>query len=531
MDPHTTIFAIPFIIILLAFPTLSQRQHLITCLNNGGVTNITTQHHQPYPSLLNSSIQNLRYAQPSLNKPTAIIFPTTKRQVAVTIRCLRRHSLTIRLRSGGHSYEGLSSYADPPFALVDLANLKRIKVDTGSETAWVEAGATLGELYYTVAASSGVHGFAGGMCSTVGAGGQISGGGYGALVRKYGLAADNVVDVAMVDAGGAILDRRAMGEEVFWAVRGGGGGNWGAVVSWKVSLGRVPDTVTAFQVTVAGAADRIAQLWHQWQVVAPSLEDEFFLQSAIMAGADQANPINMLFMGLYLGPKPSALTSITTSFPELGVREEDCREMTWVEAMIYVRGDPNVVSVNDLRNRFTFEKTFTKSKADFVRSPIPEDALAGALELVARQPKGSLLLDPYGGMNDRIESGSIPFPHRAGNLYAIEYFVNWGEEDDGERNAYIEWIDRIYDYMEPYVAKNPRTVYVNNVDLDLGTIDWSNHSMDGLRAVEAARVWGEKYFLGNYDRLVRAKTLIDPDNVFKHPQSIPPLISRRSITD
>ncbi|KAF3325200.1 berberine bridge enzyme [Carex littledalei] len=98
-----------------------------------------------------------------------------------------------------YSYEGLSyttsiSYSyHTPFGIIDLTNLNRVEVDYSSATAWVEAGATVGEIYYNVAVkSNGTLGFTAGSCATVGSGGHISGGGFGVLSRKYGLAADNV---------------------------------------------------------------------------------------------------------------------------------------------------------------------------------------------------------------------------------------------------------------------------------------------------------------------------------------------------
>lgn len=71
----------------------------------------------------------------------------------------------------------------------------------------------------------------------------------------------------------------------------------------------------------------------------------------------------------------------------------------------------------------------------------------------------------------------------------------------------------LYKYMEPSVTHSPRASYVNFLDLDLGT---------GQGSVEEARIWGEKYFGANFDRLVDAKTKVDPANNFNNPQSIPP---------
>ncbi|PHT29975.1 hypothetical protein CQW23_30474 [Capsicum baccatum] len=126
--------------------------------------------------------------------------------------------------------------------MLDLSNLNEIKIDLNEETAWVQAGATLGELYYAIAKRSKVHGFPGGVCFSVGTGGLISGGGLGALTSKFGLAAVNVVDARVMDVNGNILDRE-MNEDLFWAVRGGGGASFGVIVPWKLKLVRVPEKV------------------------------------------------------------------------------------------------------------------------------------------------------------------------------------------------------------------------------------------------------------------------------------------------
>ncbi|GAY33868.1 hypothetical protein CUMW_008430 [Citrus unshiu] len=84
-------------------------------------------------------------------------------------------NLQIRVRSGGHDFEGLSYVCHVPFVVIDLLNLSEISVDAAEQTAWVQAGATLGQLYYRIAEKSKNLGFPGGLCPTVGVGGHISG--------------------------------------------------------------------------------------------------------------------------------------------------------------------------------------------------------------------------------------------------------------------------------------------------------------------------------------------------------------------
>ena len=79
--------------------------------------------------------------------------------------------------------------------------------------------------------------------------------------------------------------------------------------------------------------------------------------------------------------------------------------------------------------------------------------------------------------------------------------------------------------MSSYVSKSPRAAYVNYLDLDLGTNDWANATggTSGSKSVARAASWGDRYFFTNFDRLVRAKSKVDPENVFNNAQSIPPL--------
>ncbi|OIT26206.1 reticuline oxidase-like protein [Nicotiana attenuata] len=158
-------------------------------------------------------------------KPTVITLPNRKEELVSTILCCRQKS-----------YEGTSyvSFDGSPFVIIDLMTLDDVSVDLDSETAWAQGGATIGQTYYAIAKASDVHAFSTGSGPTVGSRGHISGGGFGLLSRKFGPAADIVVDALLIDADGRLLDLKAMGGDVFWAIRGGGGGNWGIIYAWKI---------------------------------------------------------------------------------------------------------------------------------------------------------------------------------------------------------------------------------------------------------------------------------------------------------
>ncbi|OAY36345.1 reticuline oxidase [Manihot esculenta] len=532
--PAIPSFLFIFIFFLLAPPLCALHDQLTSCLSYNHITNFTffpsTENDSTaYFNLLEFSIQNLRFAEPTIPKPLAIVQPESVDQLVKTVTCCREGLLEIRVRCGGHSYEGTSSVASDgaPFIIIDMMNLNKVSVELEGEVAFVEGGATLGETYSAIAEASSVHGFSAGSCPTVGVGGHIGGGGFGLLSRKYGLAADNVVDALLVDARGRLLDRKAMGEDVFWAIRGGGGGVWGIVYAWKIKLLKVPQVVTCFTVSRPGTKTHVAKLINKWQYVAPRLDGDFYVSCFVGAGLPETKTpgISATFKGFFLGPRNEAMAILNKIFPELGILEEDCKEMSWIESILFFSGLSKGSSVSDLKNRYLQGKQYFKAKSDYVKREISLAGINGALDILEKEPKGYVILDPYGGMMDKISGEAIAFPHRKGNLFAIQYMVEWKEKDNNKSKEYIDWVREFYNSMTPFASWGPRAAYINYMDFDLGVMKMLKMRVPSRDAVEAARVWGEKYFLKNFDRLVRAKTIIDPDNVFSNLQSIPPMPS------
>ncbi|XP_031275334.1 berberine bridge enzyme-like 13 isoform X2 [Pistacia vera] len=481
----------------------------------------TPNNSSSYSQILLSTAQNLRFTGSSVPKPEFIFTPLQESHVQAAVICSKELGIHMRIRSGGHDYEGASyvSEIEIPFIIVDLAKLRSISINIDDNSAWVEAGAMLGEVYYRIAEKSNIHAFPAGACTTVGMGGHITGGAYGFLLRKYGLGADNVLDARIVDARGRVLDRAAMGKDLFWAIRGGGGGSFGIIVSWKIKLVPVPPTVTVFNVAKT-LEQGATKLFHKWQQIAHTLDEDLFLRVSLQVqGAEQdgEKKVTCLYTALYLGGAEKLLQIVQERFPELGLTRKDCNETTWIKSVIYNGLFPSDAPPEVLLQRQNVFKGYFKGKSDFVKEAIPDTAFKGLWKrLLEGEDKEVILFNPYGGMMNKIPESETPFPYRQGIMFEIAYTVLWGDDNKNAKKD-IEWIRNIYEYMAPYVSKNPRGAYVNYKDFDLGM------NKNGNTSFREARVWGDKYFKGNFQRLVRAKTKIDPENFFRHEQSIPPL--------
>ncbi|KAJ4706544.1 FAD-binding Berberine family protein [Melia azedarach] len=479
-----------------------------------------TKNNASFSSFLQSSAQNLRYLVSSMPKPEFIFTPLYEAHVQAAVICCKQLGIHLRLRSGGHDYEGLSyvSEIETPFIIVDLAKLRSVRVDIEDNSAWVQVGATIGEAYYRIAEKSKTHGFPAGLCTSLGVGGHITGGAYGTMMRKFGLGADNVVDARIVDANGRILDREAMGEDLFWAIRGGGGASFGVILAWKLKLVPVPAIVTVFTATKT-LEQGATNLLYRWQQVADKLDEDLFIRVIIQpanAGPNGQRTITTSYNALFLGGIDRLLHVMEDSFPELGLTRKDCMETSWIKSVLYIAGYPNNTPPEVLLQGKSLFKNYFKAKSDFVKEPIPEKALEGLWKRLLEEDSPLVIFNPYGGMMSRIPDSEIPFPHRKGTLFKIQYLTLW---QDGDKNAtkHMDWIRKLYNYMAPYVSMLPRGAYVNYRDLDLGMNKKNDTSF-----IEAS-VWGYKYFKDNFNRLVRVKTKVDPDNFFRHEQSIPPL--------
>ncbi|KAL5773891.1 hypothetical protein ACOSP7_011448 [Xanthoceras sorbifolium] len=500
----------------------SVHETFLQCLKNhtnpkDQISNIVySETNASYTSVLRAYIRNARFNVSSARKPLIIITPLAESHVQAAVICSKQVGYQLKIRSGGHDYEGLSYISDTPFFVLDMFNLRSISVDISEESAWVGAGATLGELYYRIWEKSKVHGFPGGVCPTVGVGGHFSGGGYGNMLRKYGLSVDHVVDAKIVDVQGRILDRKAMGEDLFWAIRGGGGASFGVILSYKIKLVTVPATVSVFRIEKL-VEENGTDMAYRWQFVAPTTDNNLFMRMLLQpVTRNKKKTVRVSVLALYLGDANTLVSLLAKDFPELGLKKEDCIETNWIDSVVWWANYDNGTSPDVLLDRDLDSANFLKRKSDYVQKPIPKFSLNLLWKTLMELGKTGLVFNAYGGRMNDIPASETPFPHRAGNLFKIQYSVNWEEPGSELEKNYTTQIKNLHSFMTPFVSKNPRSAYFNYRDVDIGI----NHN--GKDIYNEGKVYGEKYFNGNFDRLVKVKTMVDPENFFRNEQSIPP---------
>ncbi|MCE0481620.1 hypothetical protein HAX54_039497 [Datura stramonium] len=401
-----------------------------------------------YQSILESSIHNARFNNSNVPKPYYIIVPENKEQVRAAMICCKNYGFETRIRSGGHDYEGLSYISYKPYCLVDLFSLRKIDIDVQEKSAWVEAGATLGELYYSIANKSNTLAFPAGTCP---------------------------------------------------------------------SVVEVPPVVTLF--TVARTHEEGAtKLVRKWQNLVKEFPEELFVRININPKKDSLGKpsIQASFNSLYLGRRRHLRRLMRRKFPELNLKSRDCEEMSWINSTIRIDSYRKDSRMEDLLERKDKRLTFYKTKSDYVKKPLSEKALEGLWNVFKSTGDGLVILTPHGGKMSEILEDAIPFPHRKGVLYNVQYFALWHHPNQTVEKIKFDWVNGVYDYMAKFVSK-PRTAYLNTRDLDLGT------TQNGNEKYSEAKSWGQMYFNANFEKLARVKYSVDPANYFRNEQSIPPL--------
>ncbi len=413
----------------------------------------------------------------TLQVPRVRVLPRTVEAVSETVRWAVRNNVPIAVRGGGHSFEGLSAARD---LVIDMRRMNRVVLDTRQGLTTVEAGATQGQVYDKLAASG--LGFPGGSCPDVGIAGVVLGGGYGLFSRAWGLAADQLDRIDLVDAQGARRTADAdTDSDLYWACRGGGGGTFGIATSLRLRvkpLDELRTIATDWRLPVPRAVS-VLRAFQAWIVNAP---DEI---TAIMRIERARGEIALKLRGHTLGGETRARREIA-NLTRVAAPERPVSIRTATFPGFTAPGTPVKM----------------KGKSDLVSAPITDAAFTILLDglLAFRPGVATAILDGYGGAIGRVAAEATAFAHRS-TMVSIQYYSAASDaETDATTAARVAALADLYARMRPHVGA---AAYVNYADADLSDY--------------ATRYWG-----ANLPRLRSIKKTVDPANVFRHPLSVPP---------
>jgi FAD/FMN-containing dehydrogenase len=397
--------------------------------------------------------------------------------VGVMVDWCRSNNLPFALRSGGHSYEGFSQSSS---VVIDTRLINAITVDKATKSATVGAGASLGQVYKAIAARG--LAFPGGSCPTVGVSGHVLGGGYGYLARPHGLACDNVLSLDLVNAHGHQIHADArQNADVFWACRGGGGGSFGAVTGYKLHLLELASVFTFNIKFPQLSVQRAAAIMKEWQAWAPHAPQS--IDSNLVIEKDPNGGIMLRCAGQSIGSSQELQRELKFLSPTPPARR------TYLDSVTYFAGG---------QKGWNYPSYPMKGKSDYATSPLTDPGLSTLMNEVSTSGGIYVICDSYGGAIANTAADATAFAHRNGTLYCLQYGSVW--TNPSYTLQYLSEMRSCYAAMRPYVSG---AAYVNYCDLDLA--DWQN------------AYWGQ-----NLTRLKQIKSRFDPDNVFRHAQSVPP---------
>jgi FAD/FMN-containing dehydrogenase len=201
---------------------------------------------------------------PFTNKfPAVFVFAQQEEDVANAVNWARENHVPIRMRSGRHALAKDFSQVSGGI-VIDVSNMQNVNLDKERGIATVQTGIRVGALVRMLAQEGVLAPF--GDSSTVGIGGITLGGGITAIQRSVGLISDNLIAGTIVDANGEIIHfSENRNPDLLWAMRGGGGGNFGIATSYTFKIHPAPDRVGIFQIVWPWEQlEEVIDAWQKW---------------------------------------------------------------------------------------------------------------------------------------------------------------------------------------------------------------------------------------------------------------------------
>ncbi len=410
--------------------------------------------------------------------PAVIVYCYNKFDVVNAVTWSKTNGFAIRIRNGGHNYEGYST--GNGVVIIDLSNMNALSIHENLLKA--ECGVKNNRLYDYV--SSFGYPFPGGNCPTVSLCGFTLGGGWGLSCRHFGLGCDSLVELELIDHNGALLTANSeINKDLFWACRGAGGGNFGVIVSMDFALPPKIDKVTFIEFNYPDTNPQMqAQFFDIWQNWLIEADERITLISGIYHSSKDNFAVRG--RGLFYGTSEQAKI-IMQPFAKLKGLSLNIQEMTFIEA---------IKKIEDEHPDFEM----FKSTGRFVVKPLNTAEILQLVEILRDVPEGSLFssltLYALGGRVAEKNSSETAFFYRSAK-YIIGLQSVWLNEQDAQTN--IRWVDKNFKYLESVTQGS-----------------YANFPYGGLAD------YLEAYYGSNADRLRVIKKKYDPDNVFGFPQSI-----------
>jgi FAD/FMN-containing dehydrogenase len=409
--------------------------------------------------------------------PLAVVQPLDEADVRAVVRWARTTGVHIAVRSGGHSYGG---YSTTTGVVVDLAHLASARVSSGR--AVVGPAARLGNIYSTL----GSHGLAipAGTCPSVGIGGHALGGGFGLASRAWGLASDNLVSARIVTADGhALVADASHHGDLYWACRGGGGGNFGIVTQLTFRTHPVSQGSYFIATWPWAQVEQVLAAFLHWAPAAPDA-----LGSLCRLAAGPGGPSVQVF-GQFLGSEAALKASLAGLGPPAAKLVTGTA--SWLDL---VRRWAGCLGHSLPSCSAPGHQSFVGASDYIARVPSAAHLRAFRHAIEARGIlSGALLIDAYGGALNRIAPNVTAFAHR-NMLASVQYFAA------GDGASARSWVDSSRAALRPSTSG---AAYVNYIDPHLAN-------------------WQQAYYGVNLPRLRRVKRHYDPHDLFHFAQSIRP---------
>lgn len=425
--------------------------------------------------------------------PAMIVSCKVIEDVRLALGWVREHGWAFTCRAGGHSTAGFS-LSDG--VVIDVSGLDGISIDPVAKQARIGAGARWGPIN-SMLDTYGLH-VPGGGCPTVGVAGYMQGGGYGFTSREFGMNCDNVVEATLVRADGAVVVASdQQNTELFWAIRGGTGGNFGVLVEIVYRLVPLRDMWGfCLRWSADDGAAALAAIQAGFMGVAGDRKVSY--QLAIATRTDPTpgqDPTIVVMMGMYHGSRADGLRAIA-SLRAVGAAE---LIVDWMST--YAELNEGLIGVLPGIPQAPGQVTCEIKRCGYIARSLTKDDWQSVLDYYATTPNAFNIvgIEPYGGAIDEPSSPNA-FIHRD---VSMDFFIDsfYAEQwDQNGAHAAQRWIDGFMAAMAPYFNGH---VY-------------QNYPWRGLPDYERA-YWGDAI-----GKLRKIKAAVDPDDLFHFEQSIPP---------